>query len=637
MTVQEQDIELLELEIENFKSYSKATLTIGNKGLALVEGENVDWSAADSNGVGKTTTADAIVWAIYGKTLPKKDGTEGFKGDTIVNNIVQKNCHVGLKLKIGGDTCRIDRYRKHEKHANKCFFQVGKARVEGSDADSLQEKIEQAIGLDYRAFTTAVVVKGFPFTGSSDGEQKKILDKILGMEWLQEVREGASKKVTALTREREDLQRKINVKKERLTESRDYLGELQEKEDNFDKDKKSRRKDLKEELTEVKERLDKLSTEEVEGKLQKVQENIEERVSAIENEDEVRRLLEHARNAKEEAIRDYDKTCVLVGHEEDRIIKLGNARGVCTECETKIDPRHIRDTIEKHQEVLKELLGQQESQEKLVETLKTKVQAYKEELDSLQDCKRELDSLRNRERALKSEADTIKQKIDNLKASAKSIQKQIDSVDDETSPYAELISTEKGKQTKLREDIADMTLDDEELHVDLKDWEYLEAAFGNGGVRSFILDDVVDDLNVTVKGYARALTDGKIRVKFETHGDTKKGESREKFGIKVNNLLGADSNYHQNSDGEMSRIDACVMLSLNYLSRTRQNRRLRFMFLDEFLDGLDKTGRDRVIRLLKDIAKECRIFVVTHSLDLKPKFDEVIKVRKEGGFATIIT
>lgn len=629
------DIEILQLTIENFKSYRKAVIKIGNEGLVLVEGENVDWSAADSNGVGKTTIADAITWGFYGKTLPKKDGTEGFKGDQVVNNLILKDCHVGIKLKIGPDIFDVDRYRLHEKHANKLFFKSGSAKIKGATADDLQEKIEKALGMDYRAFTTAIVVKGFPFTGSSDGEQKKVMDKIIGLEWLQEARAEASANVSAITKKLEKTRTKLSQSKEYLTETQEYLAELQGKEDRFADGQRERKRELKDELEEIKEKLDTYSTADIDAKLAKVRENIETTKKSIASEAEVKHLLEFAREAREKATNDCTQVQADIRHEEGRIAKLAHTHGECTECETKIDPKHIKATIEKHElvkaELARRLLGYQD----LEEGLKKKVATYKTELQEIEEAREALDGLKDRERNLLSEIDTVRSKMDNLKASIKTIQGKIDGVGEETSPYAELIAQEKIKRTMRREEIADLTIDEEEFHEDLKDWEFIEISFGNAGVRSYILDDVAHDLNLTVKGYARALTDGQIRVKFETHGDTKKGETREKFGVKVENLIGGDS-YHENSGGESCRVDACVMLSLNYLSRTRQNRRLRFMFLDEFLDGLDKTGRDRVIKLLKEIAKDCRIFVVTHSLDLKPKFNEVIKVRKEGGFATIV-
>ena len=83
--------------IKNFLSVGESPVTVNfNQGLNIITGSNKD-KVDRRNGVGKSTVADSIYFAIYGTTLRE------LKKDHIINNITQRNCVVELDFDVNID------------------------------------------------------------------------------------------------------------------------------------------------------------------------------------------------------------------------------------------------------------------------------------------------------------------------------------------------------------------------------------------------------------------------------------------------------------------------------------------------------------------------------------------------------
>ena len=87
-------INLVKLSIKNFLSVGDEVVTIDFKpGLHIITGINKD-KEDRRNGVGKSTIADAIHFAIFGSTIRE------LKKENVVNHINQKDCEVVLDFTI---------------------------------------------------------------------------------------------------------------------------------------------------------------------------------------------------------------------------------------------------------------------------------------------------------------------------------------------------------------------------------------------------------------------------------------------------------------------------------------------------------------------------------------------------------
>jgi DNA repair exonuclease SbcCD ATPase subunit len=161
--------------------------------------------------------------------------------------------------------------------------------------------------------------------------------------------------------------------------------------------------------------------------------------------------------------------------------------------------------------------------------------------------------------------------------------------------------------------------------------KYWQQGFSPVGIRSFILDGVVPFLNERANHYASILTDGRIRIGFDTVTKLKNGEYKEKFAVKATNSDGS-SIYGGNSAGERQRVDLCVALALKDLARSRSKNNLDLMVFDEAFERLDEAGSERVITLLNEERKNFgSCFVISHTDALKQYFTERVEVVKEDG------
>ena len=111
-------VDFQKIEIKNFLSVGDEPVIVDFKpGLHIITGINKD-KEDRRNGVGKSTIADAIHFAIFGSTIRE------LKKENVVNHINQKNCEVIVDFTVTNNDniqkCKI--IRKLE--PSKCFLYI---------------------------------------------------------------------------------------------------------------------------------------------------------------------------------------------------------------------------------------------------------------------------------------------------------------------------------------------------------------------------------------------------------------------------------------------------------------------------------------------------------------------------------
>ena len=90
------------------------------------------------------------------------------------------------------------------------------------------------------------------------------------------------------------------------------------------------------------------------------------------------------------------------------------------------------------------------------------------------------------------------------------------------------------------------------------------------------------------------------------------------------------------SGGEEKGLSLCVDFALLEVLETQFGMSLNPIILDEPFDGLDAAGREIVIDLLVQLAKNRQIFVVDHSSITQSSFEKVIRVELHNNISNII-
>lgn len=207
-------IRFLELTLRNFLQFGNATTTVHleRPGTTLIVGEDMDNTSetAGSNGVGKSTIINALVYALYDKPISKID-----KIDQLINTINKKNMEVSLTF-IGDDGTqyKVHRYRKMKTGAegNKVHFYVNgedKTRVPNGDTNL---DIEKAVGMSYDMFVKIVVFDACQdgFLNMKGPEQKAFIEDLFELTVVTERAEKLKKKIKDTKADFEFKQSKVD-------------------------------------------------------------------------------------------------------------------------------------------------------------------------------------------------------------------------------------------------------------------------------------------------------------------------------------------------------------------------------------------------------------------------------------------
>jgi DNA repair exonuclease SbcCD ATPase subunit len=130
------------------------------------------------------------------------------------------------------------------------------------------------------------------------------------------------------------------------------------------------------------------------------------------------------------------------------------------------------------------------------------------------------------------------------------------------------------------------------------------------------------------------LTSGAITISFDTQKKLKTGELREKFDSEILKD-GERVEYESYSGGEKRRISLAVDMALSEIMSEYYGQKFGMVVFDEQTGYMDEDGRVGFMNLLREIAREKRVFVVDHDGTFQAMFDIVWRVWKKGGISHV--
>ena len=183
-------MKIKELTVKNFMSVGNQTQAVdfSKENLTLVLGENLDMGGDDNgsrNGTGKTTIVNALSFSLFGTALTN------IKKDNLINKINNKNMLVTLSFEKDGVDYRIERGRKPT--LMKFYVNNEEQGAEESDDSQgdmreTQKDIDELIGMSHDMFKHIVALNTYtePFLSMKSGEQREIIEQLLGITILSE-------------------------------------------------------------------------------------------------------------------------------------------------------------------------------------------------------------------------------------------------------------------------------------------------------------------------------------------------------------------------------------------------------------------------------------------------------------------
>jgi DNA repair exonuclease SbcCD ATPase subunit len=214
-----------------------------------------------------------------------------------------------------------------------------------------------------------------------------------------------------------------------------------------------------------------------------------------------------------------------------------------------------------------------------------------------------------------------------LDASIDALCKQIVAINLELNPYLDDVTRWNTKRVEAETKLAAESALMQEKNVLQGQLAFLEQAYGRAGLKAHIIETVTPALNERANQYATRLTDGEVRIEFNTVTKNKDGSYSERFSVAVTNAQGADG-YLGNSSGERKKIDLAIALALADLVAARASKPIDLWVADEIAESLDQTALERVVELLKDKAKERGTLLTISHVPMSDYIPSVMTVTK---------
>jgi DNA repair exonuclease SbcCD ATPase subunit len=177
---------LKNITLRNFLSIGAVTQAVNfdSKELTLILGENLDLGGDGArNGTGKTTLIQGLTYALFGSPINQ------IRKDNLINRTNGKGMMVTLEFNANGIDYKIERGRR----PNTLKFYVNSNLQETTDDaqgenKETQVEIEKSIGMTADMFKHIVALNTYsaPFLSLPGGDQRKIIEQLLGITLLSE-------------------------------------------------------------------------------------------------------------------------------------------------------------------------------------------------------------------------------------------------------------------------------------------------------------------------------------------------------------------------------------------------------------------------------------------------------------------
>ncbi len=194
----------------------------------------------------------------------------------------------------------------------------------------------------------------------------------------------------------------------------------------------------------------------------------------------------------------------------------------------------------------------------------------------------------------------------------------------------ELKAVAAGRQTRARlQGRLREALEEESLRQELR------IAFGRDGLPGMLIETAIPELEAEANALLARMTDGGLRIGFNTQRETLAGAALETLDITIADSLGA-RDYEMYSGGEAFRVNFAIRIALSKLLARRAGAHLRALFIDEGFGSQDARGRAGLVDAINKIQSDFDlILVITHIDELRDSFPARLLVEKTADGSTV--
>jgi DNA repair exonuclease SbcCD ATPase subunit len=563
------------ISITNFLSIGKEPVSIEfETGTNIITGVNKDMMDR-RNGVGKSTIADALYFAIFGTTMRE------LKKDLIINNYTNATCSVTLVFDVI-DINNINEYKVvRTLNPSKCFLFKNNEDVTRDSIINTTQSICDLIDASPSIFKNCVIMtlsETVPFMAQSKIDKRKFIENIFNLQVF-------SKMLAHVREEHNEYKKKYEMELFKYNEISASIKKLQEQRNAIIRERLSK-------VAQLAERKLKSNDE-----LASLQQQLD--VLPATNYDQINETIQELEKCKNKCQEKIDALLQKIAVEEIQLKNLkeqhsnaGTNNDVCPTCLRVVDAtdvNHIEAEKQKLTGVINEL-------KQLLEVDKKDLTQQKTNKDSVKNFISKYNAKINQGKVDEARRNSINKEINLLQEWIKDVDADINQLNTTSTEVDANIDDQANKSNA----IADVVKEKLE-QVNLLDT--MKVIVSEEGVKAYITKKILQILN------------SKIQIYLKKIGFNCSCKFNEYFEEEIHNDRGKLCSYFNFSGAERKSIDLACLFAFIDVRRMQGNVSYNIMFYDELFDSsLDEKGVELAYQIIADRAKlnsECA-YIITH-------------------------
>jgi DNA repair exonuclease SbcCD ATPase subunit len=534
------------------------------------------------NGSGKSTMIEAITFALFNKAY------RNITKPALVNTINNKALLVEIDFDIGDKKYMVRRGIKP------AVFEIwinGEQRnsVPGTDDQTFLEEV--ILGMNYKTFVQTVIIGNAtytPFMQLTTPNRRDIVEDLLDIRIYGMMTDILKKKVSESKQRIKDIEDELRVQTSKIDVQKSYIQTLH--------DDRARK------------------VEEARAKV-----------------DASQRLIDTANNDMAVFINHRDALAEKAEDKTGAADKMSKLKPLCQKLIDNVSK--LREEITFFQEhddcpVCKQMINDEFKSSAITEReakvftmkdgglkLRQQIDATQERLEEIADLNRDIRKLDSDIAECVSKIRVEQRVIDRLNAEINQEQAATGNVEEETAKLKKLA----GEAVKLSE--AKTTATEDKFYLDLQ-----ALMLKDTGIKANVIKQYIPIMNKLINKYLSGLDFFASFNLNENFEEVIKSRNRDEL------------QYESFSEGEKLKIDLSILFTWITIAKMKNTVATNLLIFDEVTDaGLDTDSSSLIVGILKELAKNAHVFVISHHPELyADKFERHLKFQKVNNYSMLV-
>jgi len=528
------------ISIKNFLSVGNQPVKVEFKpGLHIITGVNRD-KEDRRNGVGKSTIADAIYFAVFGETL------RDLKKENIINNVNRKGCEVVLELAINNMDKKEDIQIIRTIEPSKCYLYINGEDKTRDSITNTTSYIASKISSNPEVFQNCVIMtinNTIPFMAKKKQEKRKFIEDIFNLSVFGDMLDilktdiNEKKKVFDISVAKHDEIQKTILTYEKQKEASSF--ERYKKKEKY----LTRQENNTKEIKEINDKLTKFVLPDVE----QIKKDIAEQET---NTLKVDNKLKDVRHT-------ISENTTLISQCNKKLTSVGTDKEVCPTCLRSIeetDRNHIKNEkkkikveIENYETDIEKLKVEEKQYITLQNALDTRIQKLRENASEYKHKVKEKQNLEER--------------LSQLEKWQIELQQDLKDIDNDSNSFDALIQEQNKRLTDIKSEI-------DSIKKDLNLFDVVKFVVSEEGVKSYIVKKILQLFNSKLAYYLKKM-DANCICTFNEY-----------FEEEIIDNKGKNCSYFNFSGAERKNIDLACLFTFMDIRRLQGDVSFNFSIYD---------------------------------------------------------